>query len=164
MDCTQCPVLLARTQSCPVEGPVALVGLMVGFSVLPYVLIGYYLVVFCIRTSPAVKTHVAAGVITAAVALVLKELVQQDRPSGACTHSYGMPSNHVALMASYAVVSISLRPQPWFGLSMVLLVLCEACSRVYLNYHTPAQCLVGTLLGSLSAVGCLSQWHKQKTS
>lgn len=137
---------------------------MVALSVLPYLLILLYLLLFCLRSSTQVKTHVLAGVVTSAFALVLKEVVQQDRPEGACTHSYGMPSNHVALMASFAVVNIWLRPRPWFALCMVAMVLSEACSRVYLNYHTPTQCLGGTLLGCLSALGCLSRLAKEKSS
>ena len=164
MDCAQCPLLLARTQSCPVAGPSVLVACMVALSVLPYLLILLYLLLFCLRSSAQVKTQVLAGVVTSAFALVIKEVVQQDRPEGACTHSYGMPSNHVALMASFAVVNIWLRPRPWLAFCMVAMVLSEACSRVYLNYHTPTQCLAGILLGSLSTLGCLGRLSKDKAS
>ena len=137
---------------------------MVALSVLPYLLILLYLLLFCLRSSAQVKTQVLAGVVTSAFALVIKEVVQQDRPEGACTHSYGMPSNHVALMASFAVVNIWLRPRPWLAFCMVAMVLSEACSRVYLNYHTPTQCLAGILLGSLSTLGCLGRLSKDKAS
>lgn len=164
MDCAQCPVLLDRTQSCPVAGQPVLVAVMVAFSLLPYLLTLYFLPQFCLRTSPAAKTYVLVGIVTYTLALLLKEVVQQGRPEGACSHSYGMPSNHVALITSFAIVSVSMRPQPLFVLSMLALVLCEACSRVYLNYHTPAQCLAGSLLGSISALCCLSHLRKDKAS
>lgn len=164
MDCAECPLLLAKTQSCPVAGPSVLVVCMVALSVLPYLLISLYLLLFGLHSSPHVKAHVVAGVVTSAFALVIKEVVQQDRPEGACTHSYGMPSNHVALMASFAVINVWRRPNPWLALCMIALVLIEACSRVYLNYHTITQCLVGTMLGICSALGCLRYLPKEKTS
>jgi len=120
---------------------------MVALSVLPYLLILLYLLLFGLHSSPHVKAHVVAGVVTSALALVIKEVVQQDRPEGACTHSYGMPSNHVALMASFAVINVWMRPKPWFALCITI-----------------TQCLVGTVLGSCSALGCLRYLPKEKTS
>ncbi|KAI0848659.1 PAP2-domain-containing protein [Daldinia vernicosa] len=110
-----------------------------------------------------------------ALNFALKRLIKEERPRLMNGKGYGMPSSHAQFVAYFAV-SITLfllfRHQPpsprvrkrnhtpmslleragWsaIGLGMAAAV---AWSRVYLNYHTEKQVLVGTAAGVVSAVG-----------
>ncbi|KAK7754907.1 hypothetical protein SLS62_003221 [Diatrype stigma] len=107
--------------------------------------------------------------------LTLKRLIKEERPRRMNGRGYGMPSSHAQFVAYFAV-SIALfllarhrPPQPhvrrrnhtpmsvleralWslLGLAVAAAV---GWSRVYLNYHTPRQVLVGSVAGAVSAVG-----------
>jgi len=107
-----------------------------------------------------------------ALNFILKRILKEERPKQMHGKGYGMPSSH-AQFVSFFSLSLTLfllfrhvpkRPTPSHTpLSMVLRVglsgLALACaglvawSRIYLNYHTPKQVLVGCLAGSVSAVG-----------
>ena len=84
---------------------------------------------------------------------------------------YGMPSSHAQFVAFFAVsltfflllrhspsASTSYSPST-FGERVLLSLLACCCasavaaSRIYLNYHTPKQVLVGVGAGVLSAIG-----------
>ncbi|KAI0119446.1 PAP2-domain-containing protein [Daldinia grandis] len=110
-----------------------------------------------------------------ALNFALKRLIKEERPRRMNGKGYGMPSSHAQFVAYFAV-SITLfllfRHQPpsprvrkrnhtpmslleragWsaIGLGMAAAV---AWSRIYLNYHTEKQVLVGTAAGVVSAVG-----------
>lgn len=110
-----------------------------------------------------------------AINLALKRLIKEGRPPRMNGRGYGMPSSHAQFVAYFAV-SIALfllarhrPPRPhvrrrnhtpmsmlerslWslLGLAVAAAV---AWSRVYLNYHTPRQVLVGSVAGAVSAVG-----------
>lgn len=161
MECESCPLLLEKTQSCPVGGDTALVYLMVCFSVLPYLLILLYFGLFLFKPSSPVRVIMLSGIVTATAALLLKEIIQQGRPFGSCSHSYGMPSNHVALTSCFVTVQVFLyRDSPTRVLGYLALLVSVAFSRVFLNYHTPVQCLAGTVLGFCIAVLCLRRHEK----
>ncbi|KAI6086940.1 PAP2-domain-containing protein [Hypoxylon rubiginosum] len=110
-----------------------------------------------------------------ALNFALKRLIKEERPRRMNGKGYGMPSSHAQFVAYFAVsmaLFLLLRHQPphphvrrrnhtpmslleragWsaLGLAMAAAV---AWSRVYLNYHTEKQVLVGAAAGTVSAVG-----------
>ncbi|KAF2156250.1 DOLPP1 protein [Myriangium duriaei CBS 260.36] len=109
-----------------------------------------------------------------AVNWVLKRWIREERPMRMNGKGYGMPSSHAQFVAFFAV-SLTLfllaRHNPhapnaskthiptkfWERLLLSLLVagVCAAVaqSRIYLNYHTPKQVMVGCCAGAVIAVG-----------
>ncbi|KAI1767693.1 PAP2-domain-containing protein [Hypoxylon sp. FL1150] len=110
-----------------------------------------------------------------ALNFALKRLIKEERPRRMNGKGYGMPSSHAQFVAYFAVsmaLFLLLRHRPphprvrrrnhtpmglperacWsaLGLAMAAAV---AWSRVYLNYHTEKQVLVGAAAGAVSAVG-----------
>ncbi|KAI0840081.1 PAP2-domain-containing protein [Hypoxylon sp. FL0890] len=110
-----------------------------------------------------------------AINFALKRLIKEERPRRMNGKGYGMPSSHAQFVAYFAVslaLFLLFRHQPptprvrkrnhtpmslleragWsaVGLAMAAAV---AWSRVYLNYHTERQVLVGFAAGTVSAVG-----------
>ncbi|KAL7625022.1 hypothetical protein AAE478_004236 [Parahypoxylon ruwenzoriense] len=110
-----------------------------------------------------------------ALNFALKRLIKEERPRRMNGKGYGMPSSHAQFVAYFAVslaLFLLLRHRPphprirrrnhtpmsvpervfWsiVGLGMATAV---AWSRVYLNYHTERQVLVGAAAGTVSAVG-----------
>ncbi|KAI2621736.1 PAP2-domain-containing protein [Hypoxylon sp. NC1633] len=105
----------------------------------------------------------------------LKRLIKEERPRLMNGKGYGMPSSH-AQFVSYFSVSLMLflllrhTPPPttsrrrnhtpmglperagWSALALAVAA-AVAWSRVYLNYHTERQVLVGCAAGSVSAIG-----------
>jgi dolichyldiphosphatase len=104
----------------------------------------------------------------------LKRWIKEERPKRMYGKGYGMPSSHaqfVAYFAVYLALFLIVRHKPpyggvrrrnhtplsiWertaysaFGVGMAVAV---AWSRIYLNYHTEWQVLVGTVAGAVSAV------------
>lgn len=101
------------------------------------------------------------------VNVVLKHMVRMPRPADkehlVYFGKYGMPSNHSQFMAFLAVFAL-MENQKQLGkfrypraLSFALLVgsLLVGWSRVYLEYHTLDQVIVGWLVGASVAVA----WH-----
>jgi dolichyldiphosphatase len=107
-----------------------------------------------------------------ALNFALKRLIKEERPKQMFGKGYGMPSSHAQFVA-YFSISLTLflilrhtppkQPLPSHTpLSMVtrvwLSILAMACaslvalSRIYLNYHTPKQVLVGYVAGVVSAM------------
>ena len=102
----------------------------------------------------------------------LKRLLKQERPPQMHGKGYGMPSSHAQFVTFF---SLSLTfflvfrhvPKPatashtplTMGSRVALSVLALFCaglvawSRLYLNYHTPKQVLVGCLAGAICAIG-----------
>ncbi|OJJ43835.1 hypothetical protein ASPZODRAFT_876470 [Penicilliopsis zonata CBS 506.65] len=102
-----------------------------------------------------------------ALNFVLKRLIKEERPKKMYGKGYGMPSSH-AQFVTYFAIYISLFilfrhvPSPTTGHSFLtrLFVAIAACvgagavatSRIYLNYHTPKQVLVGCAAGAFCAM------------
>ncbi|KAI1615824.1 dolichyldiphosphatase [Exophiala viscosa] len=105
-----------------------------------------------------------------ALNFVLKRLIREERPTQMHGKGYGMPSSHSQFVAFFSV-SLSLwllfRHVPTTGedyspstYAERLLLSVLACmgaaavgaSRVYLNYHTPKQVLIGMAAGASFAV------------
>ncbi|KAI2609018.1 PAP2-domain-containing protein [Hypoxylon fragiforme] len=110
-----------------------------------------------------------------AINFALKRLIKEERPRRMNGKGYGMPSSHAQFVAYFAVsltLFLLFRHQPpsprvrrrnhtpmgllertgWsvLGLGVAAAV---AWSRVYLNYHTEKQVLVGAAAGTVSAIG-----------
>jgi dolichyldiphosphatase len=107
-----------------------------------------------------------------AVNFALKRIIKEERPRRIHGKGYGMPSSHAQFVAFWSV-SLTLflllrhKPprilkrnhRPWYFVERVAvsgmalaIAATVAWSRVYLNYHTPTQVLVGSLAGVLSAI------------
>jgi len=107
-----------------------------------------------------------------AVNFALKRLIKEERPKQMYGKGYGMPSSHAQFVA-YFSVSLTLfllfrhtppkqattLHQPLtlpMRILLSILALCSASSvswsRIYLNYHTEKQVLVGYAAGAVSAV------------
>jgi dolichyldiphosphatase len=104
--------------------------------------------------------------------LALKRILKEQRPIQMHGRGYGMPSSHaqfVAFFSTSLALFLLFRHIPKaatpshtplsmvqrVGLSFLAMVGAGlvACSRIYLNYHTEKQVLVGCLAGVLSALG-----------
>ncbi|KAI9822233.1 MAG: hypothetical protein M1832_003056 [Thelocarpon impressellum] len=100
----------------------------------------------------------------------LKRYIKEERPKQMYGKGYGMPSSHAQFVAYFSVSltlflllrhqphpTVSHRPTP-FGARVLLSLLAllsaaaVACSRVYLNYHTPRQVVVGSCAGAVFAI------------
>ncbi|KIV92864.1 hypothetical protein PV10_04128 [Exophiala mesophila] len=95
----------------------------------------------------------------------LKRLIREERPRQMFGKGYGMPSSHAQFVAFFSVsltlfllvrhvptTSTSYSPSTFQQrlLLSILAIFCAgavAASRVYLNYHTPKQVLVGVAAG-----------------
>lgn len=106
-----------------------------------------------------------------ALNFALKRLLKEERPKQMHGKGYGMPSSHAQFVAFFSVTltlfllfrHVPKKPSPSHTpLSMVSRVALSglailsagmvAWSRIYLNYHTPKQVLVGVGAGTASAV------------
>ena len=104
--------------------------------------------------------------------LALKRILKEERPKQMHGRGYGMPSSHaqfVAFFSTSLALFLLFRHVPKaptashtplsmlerVGLSVAAMVGAGlvACSRIYLNYHTEKQVLVGCLAGVVSALG-----------
>jgi len=106
-----------------------------------------------------------------ALNFALKRILKEERPKQMHGKGYGMPSSHAQFVAFFSL-SLTLfllfrhvpkKPTPSHTpLTMVSRVLLSglalasaglvAWSRIYLNYHTEKQVMVGCLAGTLSAL------------
>ena len=78
-------------------------------SVAPIVLAGYYIVLIFFWNTYKAQRNLGLLLIIA-IALsegVIKNIIQQPRPAGACANSYGMPSSHAAAMAIYFIYAVN---------------------------------------------------------
>ncbi|KAG5937136.1 hypothetical protein E4U53_000074 [Claviceps sorghi] len=114
-----------------------------------------------------------------ALNFLLKRLIKEERPRRIHGKGYGMPSSHAQFVAFWSVSLAlflllrhrpppSVRPQqqqlaqgprPWslvertaVSLAAGAVAAATAWSRIYLNYHTPRQVLVGSAMGVLIAL------------
>jgi dolichyldiphosphatase len=106
-----------------------------------------------------------------ALNFTLKRIIQEERPKQMQGKGYGMPSSHAQFVAFFSVhlaLFLLLRHSPpkypiaahkplnivsRAALSLVALLCAGAVaySRIYLNYHTPKQVLVGGIAGVVIA-------------
>lgn len=115
----------------------------------------------CENADCKLKSSGVLQLVNEALNAVLKRIIKEPRPVLLIRHhlsTYGMPSDHSQFMffaATYVALFAALRwGQPaiwravWIGVAFAFAAV-VAWTRVYLMYHTPAQVLVGAVLGSL---------------
>eukprot|EP00928_Gymnodinium_smaydae_P032220 TRINITY_DN2339_c0_g3_i1.p1 TRINITY_DN2339_c0_g3~~TRINITY_DN2339_c0_g3_i1.p1 ORF type:complete len:199 (-),score=16.72 TRINITY_DN2339_c0_g3_i1:96-692(-) len=111
------------------------------------------------------------GVFVDGVCLVLKEIINEPRPEGSYRSGPGMPSEHAAVAAFYAVhfcllVANRVRAPKLlkaFAITALLAwVVLVAVSRYHLGVHSLRQLLVGAVLGSCG--GCFSAFLERVVS
>lgn len=111
---------------------------------------------------PEAAAVLAAGCANEALSLILKKIIRQPRPHARCAQlatcgKAGMPSSHAQsvlfAVAVHGVLAYGVRREAALEsvvLSLAAVTICVA--RVYLGYHTPAQVVVGGLLGAALGV------------
>ncbi|XP_065175589.1 dolichyldiphosphatase 1-like [Sycon ciliatum] len=141
------------------------------FSQVP-ILAAMFIIGFWFRARDLHSPTMSVGlVLCVAVNLVLKNVFKQPRPY-VHTHlkTYGMPSDHsqyMGFLATYVTGLICTRCRPLrsrlmlfsYGSAVVgvwTLALLVCCCRVYLQYHSPEQVIVGCCVGSGLALVWLS--------
>ncbi|KAI1498234.1 PAP2 superfamily protein [Biscogniauxia marginata] len=109
-----------------------------------------------------------------ALNFALKRLIKEERPRLMNGKGYGMPSSHAQFVAYFAVsvaLFLLLRHRPpspgvrkrnhspmtmlertMWSVACLLMAAAVAWSRVYLNYHTEKQVIVGSIAGVASAI------------
>lgn len=110
-----------------------------------------------------------------ALNFVLKRLIKEERPRRMNGKGYGMPSSHAQFVAYFSVslalfllfrhrpvhpgrrhrnhTPMSLPERAVWSVLAVAVAAAVAWSRIYLNYHTEKQVVVGCAAGTVSALG-----------
>jgi len=172
--CDTCFILFKLLDSCPrshiftqgtfLEILFELVWLL-GSLLPPIIYASLLLLTLMKRTSRITFVLVNLAIIQILNELILKRLVAESRPHGACASSYGLPSGHSAFASAFVTwlilewvmfhekvpfktgrFHVALRTFAIF-LSPIIPI-----SRWFLNYHTLKQILLGTLTGFLCAI------------
>ncbi|CAM1508389.1 Fc.00g052370.m01.CDS01 [Cosmosporella sp. VM-42] len=147
-------------------------------ALLPQALVIVYTTLVLFTREAEIALMFAGQLACEAMNFALKRLIKEERPQRIHGKGYGMPSSHAQFVA-YWSVSLALFllvrhcppkllqgraessvHRPWsmlerFAVSLAAGVIAAATawSRVYLNYHTPKQVLLGVAAGVISAVG-----------
>lgn len=152
------------------EGDV--IGKLLAFSsMLPHALIVSFITLILFRRDLHTLSYLVGLVLNEGVNYVLKNTLRQGRPifRPSLLHEYGMPSSHSQFMwffTTYMFLFIWVRLRHiretntawvWIwktAISLACLVtsIIVAGSRIYLQYHTVSQVIVGALLGSVLGV------------
>jgi dolichyldiphosphatase len=116
----------------------------------------------------------AGGVLAAIIAKTLKRIIRQPRPAPLANSlvpqakGYGMPSSHSQVVAYFGVylqlLFMTSSQHPLLSI-LSFIVLNGFCisiyfSRVHLGNHSPAQVVVGGILGTLIAAAWFTLWRK----
>eukprot|EP00658_Telonema_sp_P-2_P008509 TRINITY_DN13212_c0_g1_i1.p1 TRINITY_DN13212_c0_g1~~TRINITY_DN13212_c0_g1_i1.p1 ORF type:complete len:379 (+),score=87.02 TRINITY_DN13212_c0_g1_i1:250-1386(+) len=147
------------------------------YGYVPYVCgLACLVILFWRRTMWPLLLLLVGSVIVVLNEGLFKRVIAQDRPSGSCIHSKGMPSSHATLAITYWVLfnlEVLLKPHVTSTSSWTLhskaavlvaawvLLLPVPFTRVVLKDHSWAQIGVGALIGTCVAVGwylVLSYW------
>ncbi|KAM5342597.1 hypothetical protein ACJ41O_013563 [Fusarium nematophilum] len=147
-------------------------------ALLPQALCVVYATLVLFTREAEVALMFAGQLACEAINFALKRLIKEERPRRIHGKGYGMPSSHAQFVAFWSV-SLALfllvrhrTPallrgraessvhRPWsllerlaVSVAAVVIAAATAWSRVYLNYHTTKQVLVGCAAGVVSAVG-----------
>ncbi|OAA45120.1 dolichyl pyrophosphate phosphatase [Beauveria brongniartii RCEF 3172] len=140
-------------------------------ALLPQALGIVYLTLIFASREAEVALLFAGQLACEALNFLLKRLIKEERPRRIHGKGYGMPSSHAQFVFFWSIalsLFLLVRHRPTTttttpgGARLVArlavsatslgLAAATAWSRVYLNYHTPKQVLVGSSVGVLSAV------------
>lgn len=118
--------------------PPTFLGLIMAlFSLCPQAALVWYLAL-ALQKHKKAGILLFAGIMDQALNSVLKNIIKQPRPQD-LTYGYGMPSAHAQFAGLFAM--------SWKHGWILSIGVCV--SRVYLQYHTVEQVLVGALIGVL---------------
>ncbi|XP_046438506.1 dolichyldiphosphatase 1-like [Daphnia pulex] len=149
-----------------------LIGKLLAFSsMVPHALIVSFITLILFRRDLHTISYLLGLVLNEGINYVLKHTLRQGRPlvRPSLLHEYGMPSSHSQFMwffTTYMFLFIWVRLRHisytntiWIciwktAISVACLVasIIVAIARIYLQYHTASQVIVGGLLGSVLAV------------
>jgi len=162
--CQKCPKLLFDTQSCPIEpkNPHNLAEILIIYgmsvaSILPYVVSFGILLNMLIRRTTRSSCIFFSLFTQLIMCGALKDFMRIERPTGACSTTFGFPSCHSSniaalvmwlyLEASYQNTRITEAQETYLKIALFFAPV-GLYSRLYLNYHTLLQVIVGVLLGA----------------
>jgi len=98
---------------------------------------------------------IPAAILAFQTAYFLKLWFQVPRPCLGligCPDSYSLPSNHASIMFAAAVVIVLNMKKRLVQIAAIVLAVLVSLSRIALNYHTPLDIIVGSLIGVFSGV------------
>lgn len=137
--------------------------LMALLSLAPIFAVVMYTTLVCSRRDIRTVAMLLGQLLNVVLNEILKVILVQERPSG-YHEGYGMPSNHAQfvgffmacwlshLLARWPYVRKTRKQFPWDDFVLIvgtLMVGSGTCvSRIYLNYHTPMQVIVGLFVGT----------------
>ncbi|KAG5999122.1 hypothetical protein E4U54_002052 [Claviceps lovelessii] len=148
-------------------------------ALLPQVLCVVYATLILSTREVEILFMFAGQLACEALNFLLKRLIKEERPRRIHGKGYGMPSSHAQFVAFWSV-SLALflllrhkppasarqqqqqeqaQARPWsllermaISLMAAVVAAATAWSRIYLNYHTPRQVLVGSAMGVIIAL------------
>jgi len=169
--CDSCFKLFKMLDACPRSYifdedpllPKILEVLWVSASIFPWVIyLGLFLYAIFARTSRVFFISLSLMLQQLLNDGIVKRLLAESRPSGACSTSYGLPSGHSSFTASWAVLltlewllyhdKVPFKTGRFHGLLRTIGILVTPLipiSRHFLNYHTPKQIFCGLAMGSV---------------
>ncbi|KAL1922461.1 uncharacterized protein VTP21DRAFT_10000 [Calcarisporiella thermophila] len=130
-------------------------------TLLPLAIIVAYASVIAARREIAPFFALVGQLANEGLNALLKQWIKQERPTQ-LAKGYGMPSSHAQFMAFFAMYIaiytysfITFKHSIWkhfIFTSLTAIAAMVSYSRIYLNYHTTEQVLIGALVGSLFAI------------
>lgn len=129
----------------------------------PIFIVVMYATLIIMRRDVGTMLVFLGQLIGVAINVIVKKAIKEPRPDGAHLEDEGMPSNHAQFIFFFAVfytLELLFRSPrkvcPYFlrlfySMMLFALAVTVSFSRVYLNYHTFEQVLVGAGLGALNA-------------
>ncbi|CAG8475461.1 6812_t:CDS:2 [Ambispora leptoticha] len=126
-----------------------------------FIVVGYVTTILARREITTINMFIGQ-IACEALNGVLKSLMKEKRPTDKLGKGYGMPSNHAQFIGFFTMFSvlylyrrIKFQQNAWkhlIALGLLGFAGAVSCSRVYLNYHTPKQVLVGIAFGATFAI------------
>ena len=133
---------------------------MVLLSLLPIFLMVSYVTLIVVNRDWRVFSMLVGQLLNEGLNNILKRTIKEPRPPTSKKDGYGMPSSHsqfVWYFAIYGLLCLSVsRQNPWirliYAMGMVGGATGVSISRVWLDYHTVDQVLVGASVGSVIGI------------
>jgi len=174
--CESCFFILKKLDSCPNTADLQdanifdflVQTLWVVSSIFPFILVAFFGAGLLKGRTPRLMLITGCLVVQVAVnELILKNIFAELRPTGSCSHSFGLPSGHssfasffmtwLILEGIYISEHASFKKEKYYihlrniGIFFSPLV---PISRFFLNYHTVKQICAGMIIGFFVAVTC----------
>ncbi|CAG8476350.1 9010_t:CDS:2 [Ambispora gerdemannii] len=124
----------------------------------PIFIVVSYVTTILARREVATINMFIGQIVCEALNAVLKSVMKEKRPTDKLGKGYGMPSSHAQFIGFFATFSviylyrrIRFQQNAWkhpIALGLLGFAGAVSYSRIYLNYHTPNQVLVGITFGT----------------